>query len=1033
MSLASAAFLRRRSLLTLLAMLVAAGVAAAFLMPVSLFPTVLFPRIAVTIDAGDRPPDQMEAALTRPVEQAIRAIPGVQTLRSTTSRGSAELSINFAWGADMDLALQRVEAALTRAQATLPAGTTLDVRRMDPTVFPVAAYSLTSTRATPVELRRFADRTLGPVFTTIPGVAKVMSQGGAAGEYRIEADPAKLWAHGLSLDDVSTAIGGANVLSAAGRIEDHGKLLLALTDSRLTDPRMIGDVVVKTMGGAAVRVRDVAEVKAAPSPQWVRVTADGRDAVLVQVYQQPGGNTVQITRAVQAAMARVRAQGPADTQIKAWYDQSELILGSASSLRNAIVLGVILAALVLLVFLRDWKVTLAAVVVVPAVLLATSLVLLVIGQSFNIMTLGGMAAAIGLVIDDAIVMIEHIERRLAEARDPGLGTVGRAAAEFLRPLFASSAATIVIFVPLAFLTGVTGAFFKALSLTMAVALTLSFLTTWWLVPVLVERLGSARREAAGVDPNGRIMSRYRRLLEGAVGRPLVAVAGIVLLAAVGLFSFVGVGSGFLPKIDEGGFILDYVAPPGMSLTETDRLVRRIETVIRATPDADTYSRRTGLQLGGGLTEPNMGDFFIRLKPNGRRPIEQVMDDVRGRIGDSIPGVQIETAQLMEDLIGDLTAVPQPIEVKLFSDDVALLQKTGPAVAEAINKVRGVAEVKSGVVIAGDGLDIRIDPARAELEGLSADEAGKQLGALLSGTVATQIQSGANLADVRVWIPPAARARQDQLGAMMLKSADDGHLFPLSRIASIRPVTGQAEISRENLRRMDAVTARVVGRDTGSAAAEVRRAVAKPGLLPAGVTFEMGGLFAEQQAAFRGMALVFAAAVAAVFVLLLAIYENFRIAVCILVMPLAAASAVAIGLWLTGVELNIMALMGATMILGITTEVAIFYFTEYEALLAEGVVPETALVQAGVNRLRPIAMTTLAAILALAPLALALGGGASMEQPLAVAIIAGLIAQGPLVLLAMPALYRLLGGAREGETHTSPKPPPAVGSTGETHA
>jgi multidrug efflux pump subunit AcrB len=592
--------------------------------------------------------------------------------------------------------------------------------------------------------------------------------------------------------------------------------------------------------------------------------------------------------------------------------------------------------------------------------------------------------------------------------------------EFLRPLFGSSAATIVIFVPLAFLTGVTGAFFKALSITMAVALTLSFLVAWWLVPVLVEQLVKRRARTAELDPNGRMITRYRRLLQGAVDRPWIPVAGAVAVAAIGVFSFLNVGSGFIPKIDEGGFVLDYVAPPGMSLSETDRLMRQIEAIIRKTPDVETYSRRTGTGLGGGLSEPNTGDFFVRLKRTGRRPIEEVMTDIGDQVRAQEPGVEIETLQLMEDLIGDLTAVPQPIEIKLFSDNAAVLDKLGPAVAEAIGKVRGVTEVKSGVVIAGDGLNIEIDPARAELEGIDVGEASKQLQSLLSGSVPTQIQSGSRLADVRVWTPAQSRGRIAQISALMLKSPADGHLFPVSRIGDVRIVTGQAEIARENMRRMDAVTARVTGRDTGSAAMEVQRLVARSGLLPAGVTFEMGGLFAEQQAAFRGMALVFMAAVAAVFVLLLLIYESFRIAVAILAMPLAAASAVAIGLWLSGEELNIMALMGTTMILGIATEVAIFYFTEYQALLEAGVEPRRALVEAGVNRLRPIAMTTLAAILALAPLALAIGGKASMERPLAIAIISGLVAQGPLVLLAMPALYRLLGGARPSEARPAPE-------------
>jgi multidrug efflux pump subunit AcrB len=542
-----------------------------------------------------------------------------------------------------------------------------------------------------------------------------------------------------------------------------------------------------------------------------------------------------------------------------------------------------------------------------------------------------------------------------------------------------------------------------------VALLLSFLTAWWIVPVVVERFVAGRARVAALDPNGRLMSGYRRALEAAVGRRWLALAAVLALMLLGGLAFTRVGTGFMPQMDEGGFTLDYVAPAGMSLTETDRLLTQAAAIIRATPDVLTYSRRTGTQLGGFLTEPNTGDFFIRLKEGRRRPIQTVMDDIAGRIQSTIPGLEIETSQLMEDEIGDLTGVPQPIEVKLYGASEAVLHATGRRVAEEIGKVKGVTEIKDGVVIAGDGLDVKIDPARAAIEGIDPVEAGRQIDDLLSGNVATQVQSGAYLVGVRAWIPPAARSRVEQIGALMLK-APDGHLFPLSRIAAVANLTGQAEVDRENMRRLDAVTARVVGRSSGSAAKEVQALVAKAGL-PPGVTFEMGGLYAEQQAAFRGMAMVFAAAVAAVFVLLLFIYERFRIAFAIMLMPLAAATAVALGLWIAHVEMNIMALMGMTMIIGIVTEVAIFYFTEYESLIAEGRPAEQALIEAGVNRLRPIAMTTLAAILALTPLALALGRGSEMERPLAIAIIAGLIAQGPLVLLAMPAFYRLIGGVR----------------------
>ena len=997
----------RRSLLALLALAILGGLLAGSSLPVGLFPTVPFPRIAVSIDAGDRPIDQTEATITRPMEQAIRAVPGVRNVRSTTSRGAADISVNFAWNSDMNLALQRTEASLSRAAATLPHGVTFTVRRMDPTVFPVVAYSLTSDRTGPVALRRYAEQTLVPLLTNIDGVARAEVFGGGRAEFRVEADPGRLRALGLTLGDIDQALAAANVLEANGKLEDRGKLYLALTDSSLTSAANIQQVVIKSAGGTIVRLGDVASVRLTSAPQFVRVTADGHNAVLINVYQQPSGDTVRIVKDVAKVFADSRRTAPPGITAAAWYDQSELITESARGLTEAIAIGAVLAALVLLVFLRNIGVTVVAIVVVPIVLALTTLALKLTGQSFNIMTLGGMAAAIGLIIDDAIVMIEHMERRLFESPENPTATMRAAAVEFFRPLAGSSAATILIFIPLAFLTGVTGAFFKALSLTMAISLVASFLIAWLITPILMERLyhkADAKREV-----EGRWGLRYRGALKRVVGTPVIVLLAIVPLAIGGVIAFMTLPSGFMPKMDEGGFILDYVTPPGTSLTESDRLIRQIEAIVRDTPEVVTYSRRTGSQLGGGLTEPNTGDFFIRLKSGHRRNIEAVMEDVRGRIEAQVPGVQVDTTQLMEDLIGDLTSVPQPIEVKLFGEDEAMLQATARQVAAKLKGVRGLAEIKDGVVVAGDALDVRIDRARAALEGIDPAEGSKQTTALLSGVVSTQVQSGPILTDVRVWAPEVSRERISDIAATPLKAAD-GHIFPLSRIADVNILPGQAEVSREGGRRMIAVTARVEGRDMGSAAKEVDRLISGANVLPAGTSFEMGGLYAEQQSAFRGMAAVFAAALAIVTVLLLVLYENFKVVATIIAMPPLAACAVAVGLWLTGIELNIMALMGLTMVIGIVTEVAIFYFTEYDSLLAEGVPPDQALVDAGANRLRPITMTTLAAILALAPLALALGAGSAMQKPLAVAIIAGLIAQGPLVLLAMPALFKLIGGA-----------------------
>ncbi|MGH7016165.1 MAG: efflux RND transporter permease subunit, partial [Caulobacteraceae bacterium] len=841
------------------------------------------------------------------------------------------------------------------------------------------------------------------------GVARVDALGGGIGEYQVIVDPAKLRAYGLALSDVTTALTAANVLSASGKIEDRGKLYLTLSDSALTSSQDIEAVILKTggAGGAGVvRLGDVATVGLAAAPSWYRVTADGTPAVSVQIYQQPSGDTVRIVKAVARVFAQARARAPPGLHVSTWYDQSQLILSSARGLAEAIAVGAVLAGLVLLVFLRNLPVTAIAVVVVPASLAISVLVLKVLGASFNIMTLGGMAAAIGLIIDDAIVMIEHIERRLAERSGESaadrLAAMRAGAHEFLRPLAGSSAATILIFAPLAFLSGVTGAFFRALAITMATALIASFLIAWILVPILVERLWRTRSPKARREAG--LGRRYVGVLEGSVARPWLAVGVLVVLACLGLTAFATLPSGFMPHIDEGGFVLDYVTPPGTSLSESDRVVREIGRILSATPEVATFSRRTGAQLGGGLTEPNTGDFFVKLKPPPRRGIDDIMQDVQAKVAAEVPGVDIETAQLMEDLIGDLTAVPQPIEVKLYCEDPQLLDSTAKSITARLARVRGLTEVRDGVIVAGDSLDIHIDLAKAALEGIDPAEAAKQISAMVGGDVATQVRSGVLLSNVRVWIPASERSRVSSLSAMPLKAAD-GHILHVGDIAEVTILHGQAEIDRDSGRRMVAVTARVEGRDMGSAAKEVQSLLGRPGVLPAGVSFVMGGLYAEQKTAFAGLAEVFVAALAIVFVLLLLIFENFRVAFTIILMPLLAACAVGVGLILAGVELDIMALMGLTMVIGIVTEVAIFYFTEYDGLLAAGVAPASALIEAGANRLRPIAITTFAAILALTPLAL----GSSMQKPLAIAIIFGLIAQGPLVLIAMPALYRLVGG------------------------
>jgi len=1002
----------RTAILCLLALLVVGGFAAAFSLPVALFPHANFPRIVVNIDAGDRPAERMAIEVTVPVEEAIRSVPGLRSIRSKTSRGSCDVSVNFEWGTDMVSAMLQVESAVNRARGSLPAGTTFVVRRMDPTVFPCLGYSLTSDSLSPVRLRDVAYYQLRPILSTVPGVANVIVQGGLVAEYHVMIDPARLEARGLALSDVSRVLSAANTVSAVGRLEDRDKLYLVVVDNRLANTDDIGRIVLQKGPTGIVRVSDVAKVELSTAPGWTRVTADGHDAVLLTVNQQPDGNTVQIARDVREKLRLYAPHLPPGLKIANWYDQSQLILGAAGSVRDAVLVGICLAGAVLMLFLRNGKLTLIAVICVPAVLAATVLLLRLMHSSFNIMTLGGMAAAVGLIIDDAIVMAEHVIRRLRGHTGRHQGLVWSAAAEFTQPLVASSLSTIIIFAPLAFLSGVTGAFFKALSATMAASLAISFLVAWLAVPIMADHfLGdSDANQREGGRFTESVHRAYTRLLHRLLARPWLAFLGLAPLLALAWIGYKNVGSGFMPKMDEGGFAMDYYADPGTSLTETDRLLRQVEAVLAATPEVQTYSRRTGLQLGDALTEANEGDFFVRLKPPPRRPIDQVIDDVRGRVEKGVPGLDIEFAQLMEDLIGDLTAVPQPIEIKLYSDDGALLKAASARVVESLGSVAGVVDVRPGIVLAGDALTIVVDSTKAALEGMDPGSVTDAVDSLLEGSVTTtKVESDPKLVGIRAWVPAQFRRNDADVANLRLR-APDGHFFPLRRVATVSTVVGQAQIDRDDLKRMVAVTGRISGRDLGSTIRDIKAVLAKPGVVPGGVYAVLGGTYAEQQDAFAGLMAVFGAAVALVFLLLLFLYESLRTAAAMIATTLMALSGVTIGLWVTRTELNISSMMGMTMIVGIATEVAIFYVSELVSIpLARD--RREALVEAGINRMRPIAMTTFAAILALAPLAFGLGVGSAMQQPLAIAIISGLLLQMPLVLVLLPVLLSIVSPRR----------------------
>ncbi len=996
-----------RAVLFVMVALALAGGAAAFILPVSLFPRASWPRVEVTVNSGSRTAKMIAVQVTYPIEKAIRAIVGVQRVTSTTSRGTADIYADFGWGKNMVQALTLVQSAVNTVLPSLPAGTTAVIRLRNPSNYQVISYSLTSKTVSPSRLRRIALFQIRPLLLGINGVGRIGVEGGRTREYHVIMNRAKLAGLNLTINDVTRAVAANNIFKTSGKMQDHDKLYLVVSDSRFHNVRQIGRIAVKTRGDGVVHLRDVAKVQLAFAPVWTRATANGQPAVLIDVYQQPDGNTVQIINQTRAEMKQIQRKLPSGVAVNLWYNQGHILMESAVSVRDAVVVGIVMAVLVLLVFLRNWKTTLLAALIVPAALATTVLLLYLLNMSFNIMTLGGMAAAVGLMIDDAIVMTEHIIRRVAEKGGTYRDKIIRASAEFTGPLAGSSASTIIIFAPLAFWSGLVGEFFKALSLTMAAALLTSFLLSWLVVPVLA--VGMLREKDAMPNEPGRItrniLAGYEWVVSRLIASPPLALLIVVPVLMAGYLAYRNVGSGFMPDMDEGGFSMMYIAPPGGALTETDRLLRQVGKILRANPYVATYSRRTGMQLGGSLTESYAGDYYVQLKPFPRPPIEQIMEKIAQEIHHRVPSLYIDPEQLMQDQIGDLTAVPEPIRVEIFSDHQSMLDHEAHKVLAAIKKVKGVADARSGVVVAGDSIYIKMNSFAAGIRGITPQRVSRFVHEYVYGAVATRIRRGPQMIGVRVWAPRDMRRTLADLRNLWLRSPK-GRRFQLSSIAQVQIRPGEQEIDHINLQRMVAVTARIHGRDMGSTMVDVKKVLNRPGMFPKGVYYRLGGLYRQQQIAFRGLVVVMLGGVVLVFLLLLFLYESFGASIAMMVIPLLALACVFVGLWITHTQLNISSMMGMTMVVGIVTEVGIFYYSEYNDMSDDTPVRKR-LIDAGKNRMRPIAMTTIAAILALSPLALVLSPGAAMQQPLAIAIISGLLVQMPLTLLLLPVLLGFL--------------------------
>lgn len=990
-----------------------AGFVFIFELPVAIFPQTDFPRVVILVDNGITPVDIQMLTVTRPIEEAVRIVPGISLVRSTTARGSTEISVFFRWDVDIRDAQHLVQGRIAQITPSLPPGCRFYINRLTFSVFPMLGFSVTSPTRSQADLWDLAYYKLAPRMYRVAGVAETRIVGGRPPEYHILVDPQKLNGFGMPLTRVVDSVRSSNLIAASGMVQENYHLYLTTVTGLIRDKQQIEDLVVDVVRGNPVLVKDIARVVPGERPIYNIVTADGRRAVLINVLQQPDGNAVAIADAVKRELAEVKKEIPPDIQLSTFYDQSLLVRDSVGGVVESILIGLGLSIAVLVGFLKNWRTTVVAAVVIPIAVLIAIVCMKLFNMSFNLMTLGGLAACIGVVIDDAIVMVENIMVHLSMGQAPS--EAARSAITELTPaLIGSTLTPIVVFAPLVFLGGITAVFFRALAMTMVTALLASLLLAIFFTPVMAAWLFKPPKGAAETDieraeqaGEGRFLrwltQRYEASLAWSLDHQTVVLAVSVLILASTVGLYYRLGSGFLPDMDEGAFVLDYRTPPGTSLEETDRILQRVEKFLRETPEIESYSRRTGARLALAIAEPNTGDFLVRLRADRKRSLEDVTGELRDKINRAEPAIEVEFPHILEDLVGDLAWSPQPIEIKVHHDNDAVFKQVASQIEEWLPKVTGVVDIVNRTIPIGPAVNFRVDLEKARRAGFTVQDVADLQAAIMDGTLTSNMIRGDRLIGIRVRYPLEFRSSTDKLKSLIL-TAPNGQSVPLESIAHIEMDEVTYEIRRENLRNIAAVTARLEDRDLGSAMDEIRRRLRAEIKLPPGTDIEYGGLFQIQQESFLGLTQVLLASMLLIFIILVFEFQSFSHPIAILAATILCGFGALLALFVTNTTLNISSFMGAIMVVGIVHKNGILMLDSEKDFSARGFPLRDAIFHAGRRRLRPILMTALATIFGMLPLAIGVGSGAQMLQPLAIAVIGGVAVSMVLSLLVTPVLF-----------------------------
>ena len=995
------------SIMFIAAVLCVAGFFSARNTPSSVFPETNFPRIVVTVNNGIMPANEMMATITRPIEEAMKSIPGVTSVRSSTGRGAAIVNVSFSWGTDMHQAELYVSSELSNIRNDLAASASTDVSRVSFSLsYPIMGISLTSATRNQMDLWDTANYTIKPLFLQIPGISAVEILGGRQPEFHVTVDPLKLQAANLSLQDISDALTQNNIVAAAGMMVENYHLYLTTVNGRVTNADDIANLVVAVRNNHPIQIRDLATVARGPKPAFMSMTAQGREAVLFNIESQPNASVLDIAAELKRDMAQLHRQLPPDMHLAFFYDQSQFVRDSVSSVWSAIIFGLILSVVILYFFLKNWGSVLTAIVTIPICVLMTLVIMKLMNMTFNMMTLGGIAASIGLIIDDAIVVVEAMCHRIAAGRQR-LEAIQEGMREILAALVGSTLTPVVVFLPLTFLGGLPGVFFRALGLTMVVTLLISLLLAVVLTPSLAAWLIRGRTTSASTGGEaGFLLTRVLHIYEWLV-RAALRNSGLVLLGCVVVFIgavliYKQLDTGFLPDFDEGGFVMDFSAIPGTSLEETSRVLDDAEKSISTNEDVESYSRRLGEQLGPFITEAHQGDYLIKLKAHRKHSTADVLAAMREDFDQRFPQVNWEFHGFLDDLVGDIQQAPQPIEVYLYSPDTKWLEDTAPRVKDDLDKIPGVVDTFDGFTATGPSIDLHVRPVDAVRFGLTAQTIADAVNTALYGQVSSYVLEGDRTVDIRVMAKPASVNTIARLQQLPIRTTA-GAIVRLDQVADLQTTPSQNELNRDNLRQADIVSGRLQGIDLGTAMREVQ---AKLKWLPAG-SVQYGGLYQLQQESFRNLLAVLLSAILLVFIVLLIEFRSFYEPIAIVFGAVLALFGTVLALAITGVSLNIISYLGAIIGVGIVAKNGILVLDYYRQLRGQGMDIIEALVQAGHRRLRPVLMTSLAAGLGMLPLAVGAGTGAQMLQPLGIAVIGALVISVLLSLIATPVVYYVL--------------------------